>query len=206
MRIHNIKFNIFKLHLILCISFCLLLSFNNYAKGGAKNDSVEITKTDVTTLKSFNGAHATVFGIALGMGRSAAKQKITNYPYFKLKPDGFNPRRFYLEDISSDTATISLAYLIWTNYDSGLYQVILYPAMSKYLKGLSSDIVSPSCIDVASEIYKYLGEPSARQVTSEIASIKSKTTQLYYPKYSIIIEESQSGDKTLYNLVLTHKW
>jgi len=194
---------------IICISiFFCCCHIHSYAFSpiSQKNDSVEMTKTDITSLPSFNGSHATVFGIALGMGREAVKAKLANYPYFKLVPDPFNGKRFYLNDLSNDTSSVALAYLIWPNYDTGLYQVILYPPMSKFLKGLSSDIVTPSCVDPATEIHKFLGEPSAKKVTSDIPSIKSKTTQLYYPKYSIIIEESQEGTDVKYNLVLTRKW
>jgi hypothetical protein len=172
-----------------------------------KNDSIELTETDIARLPSFNGSHATIFGISLGMGRNQVRQKLTKYPFLKMEEDPFNPKRFYLQDISSDTGKVTLGYLKWTNYDSGLYQVILYPSVSKYLRGLSCSIVSTSCIDPESEIYKtFLGEPAGRQVTLDMPNIGAKTTLMYYPKINMVIEESKTASGLQYNIILTHKW
>jgi len=109
-------------------------------------------------------------------------------------------------DMSGDSG-VTIAYLKWPNYDSGLYQIILYPAAAKYLRGVSASIVTSACVDPESDIYKnFLGAPSASQVTMDLPSIKSKTIMHYYPRRNIVIEEDQNGDKTTYDLVLTHKW
>jgi len=191
---------------LVSISF-LLISFSAKAQTGKnKGDSVEITETDFASLPDFNGNHATVFGIPLGIGRSAAGEKLKNYLYLKFKADPFNPKRSYIMDMSGDSG-VTIAYLKWPNYDSGLYQIILYPAAAKYLRGVSASIVTSACVDPESDIYKnFLGAPSASQVTMDLPSIKSKTIMHYYPRRNIVIEEDQNGDKTTYDLVLTHKW
>lgn len=189
------------------IFILLLLSLSAKAQTAKnKGDSVEITETDFASLPTFNGSHATVFGIPLGIGRSAAEEKLKNYLYLKFKVDPFNHKRYYIMDMSGDSG-VTIAYLKWPNYDSGLYQIILYPAASKYLRGLSASIVTNACIDPKSDIYKtFLGAPSGSQVTSDIPSIKSKTVMLYYPRRNIVIEEDQNDDKTTYDLVLTLKF
>jgi hypothetical protein len=200
-----------KSYLAAVIALIMALSVSHVCRGQAKkiiSDTVEITDTDITSIRSFNGNHATVFGIALGMGRNTVKNMVSRYPFIKMTEDPFNERRFYLKDASqADTNKITLAYLKWLNYDSGLYQIILYPPMSKYMKGLSSTIVSPDCVDPSSDIYRsFLGEPSARQVSMNMPKINAKTTLLYYPKQNIVIEESKTASGTQYSLVLTHKW
>ena len=170
----------------------------------SKGDSVEITETDFTRLPTFNWAHATVFGMALGMGKADAMQKIKNYQYLKLKQDPFNKKRFYIQEVSSDTGQIILAYLKWPNYDSGLYQIIIYPPMAKYLRGQSASIVGPESQDASSELYKnFLGKPSASPITNNMPEIKSRTIMHYYPKHNIVIEEDQASGKSTYELVLT---
>ena len=174
--------------------------------GKNKGDSVEITETDFASLPTFNGNHATVFGIPLGIGRSEARQKLKNYLYLKFKEDPFNPKRLYVMDMSGDSG-VTIAYMKWPNYDSGLYQIVLYPAATKYLRGLSASIVTSAALDPKSDIYKsFLGAPSGSQVTMDLPAIKSKTIMHYYPKRNIVIEEDQNDNKTTYNLLLTHKW
>jgi hypothetical protein len=181
--------------------------FSKAQSGSSKGDTVEITETDFTRLPSFNGAHATVFGIALGMGKADAMEKIKNYQYLKLKADPFNPKRFYIQEVSTDTGQVTLAYLKWPNYDSGLYQMIIYPPMAKYLRGQSSSIIGPESLDSSSTLYKtFLGKPSASPVTSNMPEIKSRTIMHYYPKYNIVIEEDQASGKSTYDLILTRKW
>jgi hypothetical protein len=173
------------------------------ASPNQRKDSVEITEIDFVQAGKFNGNHATVFGIGLGSGKSLVKEKTSGYSFLSLRQDAFNPRRSYLVD---STGT-NIAYLIWTNYDSGLYQIVLYPAMAKYMKGLSAAILSPACLDKASEVYKsFLGEPSASKVTLDNPKIEMKTTLFYYPKWNIVIEESKSSSGLQYNMLLTHKW
>jgi hypothetical protein len=172
-----------------------------------RNDSVELTETDIARLPSFNGSHATIFGISLGMGRSQVRMMISKYPYLKMEEDPFNPKRFYLQDISNDTGKVTIGYMKWLNYDSGLYQIVLYPPVAKYLRGLSCSIVSTSCVDPESEIYKtFLGEPSSRQITLDMPGINAKTTMLYYPKLNLVIEENKSSKGMQYSIILTHKW
>jgi hypothetical protein len=172
-----------------------------------RGDTIELTETDIARLPAFNGSHATIFGIALGMSRTQVKEKISKFPYLRLEEDPFTPKRFYLNDVSSDSGKVTIGYLKWMNYDSGLYQVILYPPVSKYLRGLTCSIVSSSCIDPESEIYKtFLGAPAGKDVTLDMPAISAKNTMLYYPKLNLVIEESISGTKTEYHIVLTHKW
>ena len=190
------------------VVFFLLVSSHVKAQTATnKGDTVEISETDFTQIPNFNGSHATVFGIALGMGKSVAMEKIKNYQYLRLKADPFNPKRFYIMDMSADSASATLAYLKWPNYDSGLYQIVIYPSMAKYMRGLSASLLSADCMNESSTLFKtFLGKPSASPVTSNIPEIKSKTIMHYYPKYSIVIEEDQNADKSTYNLVLTRKW
>jgi len=198
--------NVYKILTPFILVAFILFSFSAKAQNKNKGDSVEITETDFAGLPTFNGNHATVFGIPLGIGRSAAGEKLKNYLYLKFKADPFNPKRSYIMDMSVDSG-ITIAYLKWPNYDSGLYQIILYPAAAKYLHGLSASIVTSACTDPASDIYKsFLGAPSGSQVTMDLPSIKSKTIMHYYPKRNIAIEENQSADKTTYNLVFTRKF
>jgi len=191
------------------VSVCFMLAtFSVKAQTSKKNkgDTVEVTETDFASLPAFNGAHATVFGIALGMGRTEANEKLKNYQYLKLKEDPFNHKRFYIQDMSGDTP-VTVAYLKWPNYDSGLYQIIIYPAMTKYLRGLSASVVTGACINPSSDVYKtFLGAPSASPVTLNLPDIKEKTIMHYYPKHDIAIEENQTGDKTTYNIVFTSKY
>ena len=188
---------------------CFLLVPNkSKAQIGLKgSETFELSEIDFTRVPNFNGSHATLFGIALGMGRSEAMEKIKNYQYLKLKPDPFNEKRFYIQGISSDTGQVILAYLKWPNYDSGLYQIIVYPPMAKYLRGQSASVIGPESQDSTSDLYKnFLGKPSASPITSNMPEIKSRTIMHYYPKYGIAIEEDQAAGKSTYDLVLTRKW
>jgi hypothetical protein len=193
--------------LAFCCFFLSSISCIKAQSAKTKGDTIELTETDFARLSSFNGSHATFFGIRLGMGRSQVQEKIKNYLYLRTKEDPFNPKRLYLNDMSSDTGAVTIAYLKWPNYDSGLYQIIIYPTAAKYLVGLSQSILTPFCVDSSSEIFqKFLGKPSGSQVTLDLPDIKAKTTQLFYPKQNIVIEENLSQSGNSYYLMLTHKW
>jgi len=193
---------------LVIVSACLLHTHHVLAQGKTiVRDSVEVTDTDFTKMPAFNGNHAKVFGISLGMGVNRAKQILANmYPGLQLAPDAFNQKRYYLSE-KGDTSRIILGYFKWPNYDTGLYQIVLYPAMANHFKGIAAVIFSPESENPQTELYKtFLGEPSARQVTMDMPKIKAKTTMLYYPKYNIALEVNTSADNTTYNLVFTRKW
>jgi hypothetical protein len=165
--------------------------------------AVELTQTDIARLDNFDAKSATVFGIGLKMNMTKVRSIVGKQKNLKLEADPMSSRRLYLYDLSGDSGRVLLGYLKWLPNDSGLNQIVLYESITPYLKGLSCSILSKSCLDPESEVYKnFLGAPADQDIVLDVPSIGLKTVRYYYPGLALMIEMQQEGEKTKYNLIL----
>jgi hypothetical protein len=187
------------------IFFMLLLSAHiSFAQKLTVRDPqpVELTETDIARLDDFDGRVATVFHIGLGMNMTQVYQAVSKQKNLRLEIDPMSNRRLYLYEKSNDSNKL-LGYLKWLPKDSGLNQIVLYPAITPHLKGLTCTLLSNSCTDPESEVYKnFLGQPSDEDVVIDVPSIDLKTIRYYYPRHGLMIEVMKDGDKVSYNLIL----
>lgn len=167
---------------------------------------VELTQTDIARLEDFDGKTATVFGIGLNMTVTKVMEVVGMQKNLRLEVDKINRSRMYLYSNPGKNDTggrVLLGYLKWKPNDSALNQIVLYQTITPYLKGLSCSILSRSCMDPESEVYKnFLGAPADKDVVLDAPSVGLKTMRYYYPAHSLMIEEEKNGDVVKYSLIL----
>jgi hypothetical protein len=195
-------------------SFFLLLALSVLTSQSAsgqkvvpnKSASVELTETDIARLEDFDGKTATVFGIGLNMTMSEVTKIVQKQKNLRLQIDKINLSRMYLYSNPGKNDTggpVLLGYLKWKPNDSALNQIVLYQEITPYLKGLSCSILSNSCLNPESEVYKnFLGAPADQDVVVDAPSVGLKTIRYYYPALSLMIEEQKNGDEVKYSLIL----
>jgi hypothetical protein len=187
-------------------SLILTVTLAQFAYGQNKGTTVELTQTDIARLEDFDGKTATVFGIGLNMTMTQVMGIVQKQKNLRLEIDKINRSRMYLYSNPGKNDTggrVLLGYLKWKPNDSALNQIVLYQEVTPYLKGLTCSILSKSCVDPESDIYKsFLGAPADKDVVLEAPSVGLKTVRYYYPAHSLMIEEQKNGDEIKYSLIL----
>ena len=185
---------------ITLLIFTPLFGFAQYASF----DTTEITHSDITKLKDFNGSTAHVFGLHVGMTIKDARYAATNFDEHPVvfEQDKYNNNRFYLYEPGDRKKRKTLAYLLWPDKDSGLKEIILFQDAQSYIPQ-GNTLFSKKVLDSTSDVFSsFFGKPASSKIELNIESIHMKNTRYFYPKHSLILVECEKGDEKKYQLVL----
>lgn len=155
----------------------------------------EMTEVDITSLESIDVDQISVLGIHLGSTIPQARNEVNNRFDLVLKQDKFNNNRFYLYDKSQDADQVLLAYMKWPHVDSSMDELILYPGISRYLKGQSKQLVSQATMDFEKGIGKnFLGYPLNKEVILDVASLDLRHVAYFYKEHRYqVIKQVKKG-------------
>ena len=132
-----------------------------------KGDAVELTTTDITTLRDFRADRASILGVRLGMSMDDAKAKIGEHPGFSVSLNRANPTRLY---VNTPAAPDSVLYLIWSPGNPRLTLITVFRTFEPWLQGGTKGLLHTDALDATSVAGRFLGKPDRSGVTLDVTS------------------------------------
>jgi hypothetical protein len=190
------------------ILFILILSLNNTLYSQNNVTDIEITNTDITLYPELKSNKISVFGIQVGMTQTKVNKILSeNSKLYYYVNNGHNTTdyRIYVYDRNkANEKRNCILYLIWTDNNKELTEIVIYGDFAPYLVGSSSRLLTFEGFDFRSKLSQdYLGYPNKTKVTLDIPSIGLKqTTYYYYSKgINIMFTESSDGNTAYFSFV-----
>jgi hypothetical protein len=176
---------------------------NNHKPGNTSNRFKEITKEDITLFRDIKSTDITVFGLYLSMKLEEIVREINQYDFLYVEKDVFNENRLYVYDDKGNDMNNTLAYLILDENTFDLKEIVLYPAMIKYLIGNSKKLLTLEMINQNSDIVKYFtGIPQQRKKILDIPSLHLESYTYYYPTRNFVLTKNKNDKKIQLSLSL----
>lgn len=165
---------------------------------------IEITDTDITLYPDLKSNKISVFGIQIGMTRTEVNKILSENSQLHYHIDDNHTSsdyRIYVYDRNKDNEKQNcILYLIWTDNNKELTEIVIYGDFAPYLKGATSKLLTFEGLDYNSKLSKdYLGYPNKTKVTLDVPPIGLKETTYYYYSKGIKIMFTESSDyKTVF--------
>jgi hypothetical protein len=176
---------------------------NNYNPVNSSNRFKEITKEDITLYRDIRSADITVFGLYLSMKLEEIVREINQYDFLYVEKDVFNENRLYVYDDKGNDEDNTLAYLILDENTFDLKEIVLYPAMIKYLIGNTKKLLTLEMTNQNSDIVKYFtGLPQERKKILDIPSLHLESYKYYYPTRNFVLTKNKNDKKIQLSLSL----
>ena len=152
----------------------LLLAFATTSHGQYNTAWPDMAKTDITTLKDFDGAHVSFRGLHLGMSKEQAIAKLNSFKDFTWKIDAYNTKsssptsnaqmRIYAH--LKDTRGVddpAVLYLQWEEGKPGMYALVFYEAVAPSLTGNTKKLFTSAALEATCDCRQFLhGEPEKK--------------------------------------------
>lgn len=158
-----------------------------------KGDAVELTTTDITTLRDFRADRASILGVRLGMSMDDAKAKIGEHPGFSVSLNRANPTRLY---VNTPAAPDSVLYLIWSPGNPRLTLITVFRTFEPWLQGGTKGLLHTDALDATSVAGRFLGKPDRSGVTLDVTSIGLRHITHAYARRGLELTEQHEGTST----------
>jgi hypothetical protein len=128
--------------------------------------------------------------------------------FLSIEEDVFHPGRLYVydEQFGVNGNRSPLLYLIFGEADTGIKEIVLYPGISKYLKGKSQRLLTYEAFNQNSDIVKnFTGLPGKRKLIIDIPILSMKSYSYYYPSKNFVLNRHIRGKEILvtFSLVIS---
>ncbi len=169
---------------------------------------VELTKTDITTLKKIDGKAISVYGCYLGMSKKDAVDELAKYtdiypdpnwlPYLRNSKYDSIPLGIYIYKVTN-TKDTSYFLLYWGKDGKGIEEITIFNNLQERVIGETKNLFTKNVVNIKSSFYKkYLGKPSKIRFGAGV------NTYFYAAKNFEIITNT-TGKQTQYYFKLTKK-
>ena len=130
-------------------------------------------------------------------------REINQYDFLYVEKDVFNENRLYVYDDKGNDEDNTLAYLILDENTFDLKEIVLYPAMIKYLIGNTKKLLTLEMTNQSSDIVKYFaGLPQERKKILDIPSLHLESYKYYYPTRNFVLTKNKNDKKIQLSLSL----
>ncbi|MCX6352662.1 MAG: hypothetical protein NTX03_12510 [Bacteroidetes bacterium] len=178
--------------------FFLLLTEKSFAA-----DTLELSKTPIISAKQLDGLCISYLGLKLNISINDAKKTVRNDSTncLTFEQDKFNNNRFYLYNRKNKYRQ-AIAYFRWEEHDTGLKEIMIYPAGLELLPQPTQQLFKVEGKDSIIKIIRELGAPAETKTELEIPSLQMKTLRYIYPTQHLMIEENRKKGVSKFSWVL----
>ena len=175
----------------------------------AQTERIDLQKTDITILKSFDGKKAVFYGFHLGMSKKEAIDQLNSLQQFTWKFDAFNTRsespssteemRIYVngKDPSGNGESTELFYLIWNTGSTELKNMVFFDEAAALMTGDTRKLFTTAALEPGSPLLRFLkSTPVYKEGITQ--------TYSYLPEhFTLITFKNTAGDvKVRFKLIM----
>ena len=180
--------------ILMNLSFCIT----------AQNTSIDLTKTDITILKNFDGTNASFMDLKVGLSKADAIKKLKELTQFywqfeefntkSEKPDSKEEMRIYVyTKNASGEKDKSILYLIWDKGTLNMTSIVFFGDIATYLKGNTTKLFTKEALEKNALCRSFLNT-SFTEVTDDIG-----ITEINYPKqHTTLLNMVYDGETTVW--------
>jgi hypothetical protein len=187
-----------KIGLFIAVLFCLNICVI------AQTATLDLSSTDITKLKNFNGVNASFMGLKVGLSKADGIKILNSLSQFYWEFDLYNTvtqdtadkeeMRIYVYTKKEDGEKgRSILYLIWDKNSLSMTSIVFYEDIADYLKGKTKELFTKAALDKKSSCRNFL-----KTTPTEVTSSRDITTITFAKEHTAIIKMVDDSETSVW--------